>query len=63
MKIEEVRKKAKKLGITSGKMKKAELIHAIQKAEGNTPCFGRSNNGQCPYISCCFIKDCLKIQL
>jgi hypothetical protein len=63
MKIEDVRKKAKKLGINSGKMKKAELIHFIQKAEGNTPCFGKSNNGKCQYTNCCFMGDCLKIQL
>jgi hypothetical protein len=64
MKIEDVRKKAKKLGINSGnKTKKTELIHSIQKAEGNTPCFGKSNNGKCPYTNCCFMGDCLKIQL
>jgi len=33
----EIRVKAKALGITPGKMKKAELIHAIQQAEGYTP--------------------------
>ena len=30
----EIRKKAKALGIIPGKMKKAELIHSIQAAEG-----------------------------
>jgi hypothetical protein len=58
----EIRKKAKNLGITAGKMKKAELIHAIQQAEGYTACFGRSN-GQCAYSDCCFISDCLKTRL
>lgn len=58
----EIRAKAEALGITPGKMKKAELIHAIQQAEGYTPCFGRSN-GKCPYTDCCFMKDCLKIRL
>jgi len=57
-----IRVKAKALGITPGKMKKAELIHAIQQAEGYTPCFGRSN-GQCPYTDCCFMTDCLKVKL
>ena len=47
MNMPEIRVKAKSLGITPGRMKKAELIHAIQQAEGCTPCFGRSN-GQCP---------------
>jgi hypothetical protein len=62
MTMPEIRKKAKVLGIIPGKMKKAELVHAVQTAEGNTPCFGRSN-GQCPNVDCCFMQDCLKTVL
>jgi hypothetical protein len=62
MNMTEVRKKAKALGIIPGKMKKAELIHSIQTAEGCTPCFGKSD-GQCEYTDCCFMQDCLKIRL
>lgn len=62
MKMPEIRQKAKALGITAGKMKKPELIHAIQSAEGHTACFGKSN-GQCPYTDCCFMQDCLKSRL
>lgn len=62
MSMPEIRAKAKGLGIQAGKMKKAELIHAIQTAERNTPCYGKSN-GQCPYTNCCFRRDCLKIRL
>jgi hypothetical protein len=42
-------------------MGKVELVHAIQKAEGNTPCFGNSNNGTCPHTNCCFRSDCFKV--
>jgi hypothetical protein len=56
----EIRKKAKNLGITAGKMKKAELIRAVQQAEGYTACFGMSN-GQCVHTDCCFMQDCFKI--
>ena len=59
MKIAEIRKKAQKLGINSGKMKKVELIRMIQKTEGNTACFGHAKNSDCPYVDCCFRKDCL----
>lgn len=59
MKITQVRQKAKDLGIQPGKMKKAELIHAIQRAEGNNPCYGTAQ-GWCPYENCCFRADCLK---
>ena len=59
MKITEIREKAQKLGINPGKMKKLELVQVIQKTEGNTACFGHAKNSDCPYINCCFRKDCL----
>ncbi|MHC4123347.1 MAG: SAP domain-containing protein [Planctomycetota bacterium] len=61
MKMSEVKEKAVALAVAPKKMKKVELIHAIQQAEGCTPCFGRSD-GQCPNIDCCFIGDCLKVR-
>jgi hypothetical protein len=61
MTIDKIKRKAKKLGINSGKMKKIDLIRSIQTAEGNTPCFG-TTNGSCEQVQCCFIKDCLKIR-
>ena len=62
MGMPEIRIKAQSLGITPGKMKKIDLIHAIQVAEGYQPCFGRSG-GECPHTDCCFIIDCLKTTL
>ena len=59
MTMPQIRKKAKALGITTGKIKKIELIHTIQMTEGCTPCFATSN-GQCTNEACCFIHDCLK---
>ena len=56
-----VRKKARKLGITPGKMKKEELVRAIQGAEGYSPCYG-SSGGQCEQTGCCFMHDCLKVK-
>jgi len=55
----EIKMKAQYLGIDPGKMKKPELIHAIQASEGYSPCFGTSG-GHCDYTDCCFIQDCLK---
>lgn len=62
MKMPEVRVKARSLGLTPGRSKKAELIHAIQMAEGYTPCFGTSE-GRCSNHGCCFIGDCARIRL
>lgn len=62
MDMPKIKIKAKKLGITPGRMKKAELIHSIQIAEGFEPCFGRSG-GECFETTCCFMPECLKISL
>ena len=62
MGMPEIKMKAQALGITPGKMKKSDLIHAIQVAEGYTPCFGRSG-GYCPHTNCCFMDDCIKTKL
>ena len=58
MKTADIQKKAKALGIQPDKkMKKVDIIRAIQTAEGFTPCF---NTGVtlCPYTDCCFRDDC-----
>ncbi|OHB78193.1 MAG: hypothetical protein A2Z25_22295 [Planctomycetes bacterium RBG_16_55_9] len=59
MTMYEIRMKAQALGIDHGKLKKADLIHAIQVAEGNTPCFGKTE-GHCSHTDCCFLTDCIK---
>ena len=58
MGIADIKIKAKALGIDGGKLKRTELIHAIQKAEG-APCYGRSK-GSCPWTQCCWRGDCFK---
>jgi hypothetical protein len=58
MKLDEIKKKASELGIETKGQKKAGLILKVQKAEGNTPCFGQ-NDGNCPFADCCFWKDCI----
>jgi hypothetical protein len=58
MKVTDIKIKAKTLGINPGKLKKAELIIAIQKAEKNTPCFG-TGTPACPQMDCCWRTDCI----
>ena len=62
MKMQEVRAKAKALGLreTFG-LSKAELIRKVQKAEGNFDCFRRAAD-YCDQLQCCFRDDCLKPQ-
>ncbi len=59
MQMEKVRERAKKLGLKSGRMKKEDLIRAIQEAEGNFPCFGSADEF-CDQSACCWRTDCLK---
>jgi hypothetical protein len=59
--LTDIKRKAKNLGITPGKMSKTDLIRTIQQAEGYTPCFG-TTNGHCWQSECCFMTDCLKIK-
>jgi hypothetical protein len=61
MTISEIKKKAQQVGIKPGKMTKTELIHAIQKGENYSPCYG-TLNGHCPYTNCCWMSDCLKVK-
>jgi hypothetical protein len=57
MKMQEVREKAKTLGLKTGGMKKIDLILAIQSKEGNTPCFKTEVN-DCDQTDCCWRSDC-----
>jgi hypothetical protein len=61
VKIPELKARATDLGLTPGKLSKAELIREIQKAEGFTPCYGTAA-GQCENSECCFVNDCKKVK-
>jgi len=58
MKVTDIKDIAKSMDIKPGKMRKAELIHAIQEAEGNFPCFGTAD-GSCDQMQCIWREDCL----
>ncbi len=59
MKMTEVRKKAKALGIkVMATARKADVIREIQKTEGNFDCFGTAKN-YCDQWNCCFREGCL----
>ncbi len=59
MLMDEVRARAKSLGVKTARTKKVEIIRAIQRAEGNFPCFGTAD-GYCDQLDCCFREDCLE---
>jgi hypothetical protein len=60
MKLKEIVKKANTLGIEKPEaMRKAELIHAIQEKEGNSPCYATAKNGRCDQKGCLWYGDCM----
>ena len=58
MDMTQVKEKAKQLGIQVGKMKKVDLIRAIQSKEGNFPCFETAKD-YCNQLTCAWRKACL----
>ncbi len=60
MKMQEIKDIAKRNGVAAGKLKKNELIKAIQKAEGNNDCFATPYAGECAQIHCLWRPDCVK---
>lgn len=59
MKIDEIREIAKSRGVKTGKLKKSELVRAIQLEEGNQPCFGSDSSGECGQSGCKWREDCV----
>jgi len=58
MKMQEIRTIARSKGVNPGRMGKADLIRAIQLAEGNFDCFGTAVDEDCDQESCLWREDC-----
>ena len=58
MKLEEIKEIAKLHDVKVGKLKKAELVRAIQAAEGNEVCFETGKADQCRQEDCLWRADC-----
>ncbi|MFA7405643.1 MAG: SAP domain-containing protein [Pelobacteraceae bacterium] len=58
MKLEEIKSIAKQHSIKIGKMKKSELVRAIQSAEGNEPCFEAGKSANCGQAGCSWREIC-----
>lgn len=58
MKLDEVKKIAEQHGIKPGKLRKAELIRAIQQNEGNVACYDTGQSQSCGQLQCCWREDC-----
>ena len=58
MKIQQIKAMAQSMGIGVGKMKKSELVRAIQRKEGNQDCFDRGDSTKCGQDRCLWRDDC-----
>ena len=58
MKLEQIKEIAKTFDIKAGKMKKAELVRAIQEAENNDVCFETGKAAECGQSECLWRSDC-----
>ena len=58
MLVKDIKKIVVQRGINPKKMKKAEMIRAIQEQEGNFPCFETAAD-YCDQDDCMWREDCL----
>lgn len=58
MRLEEIREVARRHNIKAGRMKKGELVRAIQEAEGNSQCYATGNSATCGQDRCLWREDC-----
>lgn len=58
MNLTQIRNIAKDLGVKPGKMKKADLVRAIQLHEGSFDCFASASTGECDQQDCSWREDC-----
>lgn len=58
MNLEAIKEIAKQHGIKVGKMKKADLVRAIQAAEKNDACFETGRAAECGQPACLWRDDC-----
>lgn len=60
MKVNEIRERGQAMGMSGlANLRKAEMIRAIQRAEGNPDCFGAAWRFGCPQQGCAWRTDCL----
>lgn len=58
MKLEEIKAIAQQHSIKANKMKKSELVRAIQSAEGNEQCFEVGKSATCGQNACSWREIC-----
>lgn len=58
MNIKEIKELAQQRGLRPGRLKKDELIRAIQEAEDSAPCYMTNQVDYCGQSDCLWRQDC-----
>ena len=58
MRFQDIRKLAKDMDVSTYRMKKTDVIRAIQQAENNIECYGTERVGTCQEHACLWRSDC-----
>jgi hypothetical protein len=58
MKLDEIKGIARQFDIKAGKLKKVDLVRAIQQAENNPVCFETGAADNCGQCACLWREDC-----
>ncbi len=58
MELREIREMAKALGVDATGMGKAEVVRAVQRAEGEVDCYASAAAEECDQEDCMWREDC-----
>jgi len=61
MNFNEIRIMAKDMGISTYRMKKMDMIRAIQRAENNIECYGTQRGENCHEDGCLWRNECFSL--
>ncbi len=56
-----IRKMANTMNINTYRMKKVDIIRAIQREENNIECYGTERANNCNELTCLWRDDCLSV--
>ena len=62
MKMQKIQVMAKGKGINTFRMKKTDMVRAIQRAENNVDCFCTPRIEYCDELLCLWRDDCLSVK-
>lgn len=60
MNIQQLKTIAQQHQIDATGMSKTEIIHQLQRQEGNFDCFASATDGECDQLDCLWREDCFK---